>query len=156
MCDLVYVVDYVVCGAFLDCAQPKEQQKSTYLFPLLGLVQHIGVLLACGSMHWFAFPWLWIIAVVQSAMFVVWLTQAMLHWMAIWSEFIFIFIVGVFAGLIYVNTYHCILQDERLTEKEKELGTNFTGMTVTIAVLVASAFTYVSEQTFLKPFVPTE
>jgi hypothetical protein len=153
-CDAAYFIEYSVAGAFLDCAQTGDRVNMKYLFPLLGLAQHIGVLLFCGSLQFFAFPWLWVIVVAQCGSFAVWLTQAMLHWMPLWSEFVFIFIVGGLSGLSYVNTYHCVLVDERLSEKEKELGSNFTGCTVTVAVLLSSVFTYVSEQTYLKPFVP--
>jgi hypothetical protein len=59
-----------------------------------------------------------------------------------------------FTEFNYVNTYYCVLTDGRLSEKEKELGTNWTALSVTAAVLVAAVFTYVSEQTYLQPFVP--
>jgi hypothetical protein len=153
-CDAVYFLEYAIAGALLDCAQTEERRKMKYLFPLLSLVQHIGVLIFCASLQFFAFPWLWVNVAGQCVTFTIWMTQALLHWMPLWVEFVFIFAVGSLAGLNYVNTYHCVLVDERLSEKEKELGSNFTGFTVTVSVLIASAFTYISEQTYLKPFVP--
>jgi hypothetical protein len=91
---------------------------------------------------------------LQLTMFVVWLTQALLHWMTIWGQFVLIFLVGSFSGLNYVNTYDAVLNDGELTQKEKEIGTNLTSFSVTIAVLASSLFTLLAEQTFLKPFVP--
>jgi hypothetical protein len=41
--------------------------------------------------------------------------------MATSSGCLFIFIVGAVSGMIYVNAYQWILQDERLTEKEQEI-----------------------------------
>lgn len=154
-CDVVYFAQYVIATAFLDCAQTKEfQETHKYFFPLLSLVQHIGVLIFCSSLTLFEFPHLTFLACFQLANFGIWLSQAMLHWMPTWSEFIFIFIVGSCGGMSYANTYHMILKDENLNAKEKELGTNVTALTVTISVLFSSVFTLMSEKTYLKKFVP--
>jgi hypothetical protein len=151
--DLVYFAAYAIGGAFLDCAE-QQGARHDFLFPLLSMTQHIGVLIFCSSLQWFEFPWLWTLAACQFISFALWLSHAMLHWMPLAAMFPFIFPVGVVSGLAYVNTYHCVLTDGRLSEKEKELGTNWTTLSVTAAVLVAALFTYASEQTYLQPFVP--
>ena len=155
--DLVYFAQNVIAGAFLDCAQEKNnegKQKFKYLFPLLGLTQHVGVLLFCSTATLIEFQWLWLLVIYQFLNFGIWLTQAMLHWMTVWEQFIFMFITGSVAGLNYVNTYNMILADQRLSHKEKELGSNITAMSATISVLIASVFTVISEKTYLRPFVP--
>ena len=155
--DLVYFAQYVIAGAFLDCAQekmPDGSQKFKYLFPLLGLVQHVGVLLLCSTATLIEFRWLWVLVIYQFLNFGIWLSQAMLHWMHTWEQFVFIFITGSVGGLNYVNTYNLILADTNLSRKEKELGSNITAMSATISVLVASVFTVISEKTYLRPFVP--
>ena len=154
-CDIVYFAQYVIASAFLDCAQKKEDYEDTkYLFPLLTLVQHIGVLIFCSTLNWFQCIYLEVMAGVQVLNFLIWMTQAMLHWMPIWAEFIFIFLVGSCGGLSYVNTYHMIMIDDKLDHKEKELGTNITAFSVTLSVLISSGFSLLSEKTYLKPFVP--
>ena len=154
-CDIVYFAQYVIATAFLDCAQTQEYHDThKYFFPLLSLVQHCGVLIFCSTLTFFEFPYLGSMAVFQMINFVIWLTQATFHWMPIWSEFCFIFLVGSCGGLSYANTYNLILKDDSLNHKEKELGTNVTAFTVTISVLLSSVFTLVSEKTFLKQFVP--
>jgi hypothetical protein len=152
--DLVYFAEYSIAGSFMHCAQPVDSKPAPYLYPLLSLAQHIGVLIFCASLHFFTFPFLWTMVGLQAAMFVLWLAQALLHWMTIWGQFVLIFLVGSFSGLNYVNTYDAVLNDPRLTQKEKEVGTNLTSFSVTIAVLASSLFTLLAEQTFLKPFVP--
>ncbi|OHT07214.1 CLN3 protein [Tritrichomonas foetus] len=154
-CDTVYFCQYVIASAFIDCAQTEEiQEKYKYLFPLLSLVQHIGVLIFCSSLHFFKFPYLEFMSFLQCANFGIWLSQAMLHWMPLWAEFVCIFFVGSVGGLSYVNTYHMLLNDDKLDPKEKELGANFTSFSVLIAVLFSSVFTLIAEKTFLKDFVP--
>lgn len=153
--DIVYFAQYVIASAFLDCAQtPEIQKKTKYLFPLLSLTQHIGVLLACSSLNWFHCRYLILIALGQMTNFGIWLTQAMLHWMPIWAEFIFIFLVGCCGGLNYVNTYDMEMNDDRLDHKEKELGSNMITFSVTVSVLISSGFSLLSEKTYLKDFVP--
>jgi hypothetical protein len=152
--DLMYFAQYSIAGSFMHCAQPKDAEPAPYLYPLLSLIQHIGVLVFCASLHFFKFPFLWTMVGIQFSMFVIWLTQALLHWMTIWAQFLLMFVVGSFAGLNYVNTYDSILNDGALSQKEKEVGTNLTSFSVTIAVLVSSLFTLLAEQTFLAPFVP--
>ena len=154
--DIVYFAEYVIAGAFMDCAQEKNPDKKAndYMFPLLSLTQHIGVVLFCSSSTIVEFKWLWGLVILQVLNFFVWLSQAMLHWMETWDQFILIFIVGSVAGLNYVSTYNMVLHDPKLTYKEKELGTNVTAFTVTVSVLLASAFTVLSEKTYLRPFVP--
>ena len=154
-CDTVYFCQYVIASAFIDCAQTKEiQEKIKYLFPLLSLTQHIGVLIFCSSLSLFKCPYLEFMAILQCINFGVWLSQSMLHWMYLWTEFLCIFVVGAVGGLSYVNTYHMLLNDDNLDHKEKELGANYTSFSVLIAVLFSSLFTLIAEKTFLKDFVP--
>jgi hypothetical protein len=44
-------------------------------------------------------------------------THAMVHWMPLWSEFMFIFLVGSTGGLSDVNMYDIVLNDESLNVK---------------------------------------
>jgi hypothetical protein len=80
----------------------------------------------------------------------------MLHWMPIWSQYIFVFLVGAIGGLSYVNTYDMVLSDNALNAKHRELGANFTSWSVLVSVLLSSWFCYLAENTFLKPFVPDD
>jgi hypothetical protein len=156
-CDIVYFSQYVIASAFLDCAQtPEIRAKYKYMFPLLGLFQYVGSLAFASSRHFFRCPHLISMAVVQCLNFGVWLTQSMLHWMPMWSQFIFIFLVGSTGGLSYVNTYDMVLNDENLVSKHRELGANFTAWTVLVAVLASSGFCWLAENTFLAPFVPKD
>lgn len=152
--DSVYFCQYVIASAFLDCAQKEEHTHMKFLFPLLSLTQHVGVLIFASSLNWFKCYYLISIAVAQLINFGIWLSQAMLHWMPIWAEFIFIFLVGCCGGLNYVNTYDMEMSDDKLDDKEKELGSNLLTFSVTISVVISSGFTLLSEKTFLKDFVP--
>jgi len=153
-CDITYFAQYVIAGAFLDCAQTPERRKMKFLFPLLGLTQHVGVLIFAGSLNLFVFPYLSLLSFLQIVNFFIWMSQAMRHWMPLWSEFVFVFLVGSVGGLSYVNTYYLILKDNKLSKKEQEIGSNLTAFSVTISVLISSCFTYISEETYLKPYVP--
>jgi hypothetical protein len=124
------------------------------MFPSLGLCQHVGVLLFAASRNVVKCRYLVAMAAVQVVNFVIWGTQAMMHWMPLWSQFPFIFLVGSIGGLSYVNTYDMVLNDETLDQKRRELGANFTEWSVIVSVLVSSAFCLLAEKTFLKPFVP--
>jgi hypothetical protein len=50
--------------------------------------------------------------VFQSGNVAGWWTQAMMHWMPLWSGFIFIFLIGSTGGLSSVNAYDIVLNDE--------------------------------------------
>lgn len=152
--DAVYFLQYVIASAFLHCAQTKERIHMKYLFPLLSLTQHVGVLIFASSLNWFKCHYLISIAVGQLINFGIWLSQAMLHWMPLWAEFVFIFLVGMCGGLNYVNTYDMEMTDDNLDEKEKELGSNMLTFSVTVSVVLSSGFTLLSEKTFLRKFVP--
>jgi hypothetical protein len=125
------------------------------MFASLGLCQHVGVLLFMSSRNLFACKYLITITCCQVINFTIWLSQAMLHWMPIWSQYVFMFLVGSVAGLSYVNAYYMLLNDEGLDAKHRGLGANFTSWTVRMSVLLSSGFSYLAENTFLKPFVPT-
>jgi hypothetical protein len=51
-------------------------------------------------------------------------TQAMSDWMPLWSEFIFMFLVGSTGGLSYVNTSDIVLNDESLNVKTSRISRN--------------------------------
>jgi hypothetical protein len=85
----------------------------------------VGILIFCSSLKWFEFPWLWTLAALQLINFAIWLSQATIHWMPMWAMFVFIFLVGTVSGLTYLNNYNCVLNDPRLSEVERELGSNF-------------------------------
>ena len=152
--DITYFAQYAVAGAFLDCAQSGERLKMKYLFPLLRLTQHMGVLIFASTRSFFSFPHLKTMTFIQMINFFIWLSQALLHWMPLWSEFFFIFLVGAIGGLSYVNSYDLILRDPELNDKEREVGSNIVAFSVTVSALISSGFTLYSEQTYLKPFVP--
>jgi hypothetical protein len=156
-CDVVYFAQYVVASAFLDCAETEEVRRThKYMFASLGLCQHVGVMLLASSRNLFACRYLITMAFCQVVNFGIWLSQAMLHWMPIWSQYIFVFMVGAVGGLSYVNTYDMVLSDEALNAKHRELGANFTSWSVLVSVLLSSGFCYLAENTFLKPFVPDD
>lgn len=118
------------------------------------LFENIGILIFCTSLSFFQFPHLRYLTAFQVLNFFAWMLQGIYHWMPIWYEFLSIFIVGSIAGLTYANTFHMILIDNKLTAREKELGSNVTTFSSTVAIVFDTMFGIIAEKTFLSASVP--
>lgn len=153
--DIIYFSGDVVVTTYLDCAQTPDYQKThKYIYPLLWLVYNCGLLIFCSTLSFFEFHHLRYLMFFQMMNFFVWLLQALYHWMPIWAEFVLIFVCGSVSGLTYANTFHALLSDNRLTPKEKELGSNVTTLSATVAILLDTCFGMLAEKTFLRDSVP--
>jgi battenin len=151
-CGAVYFLEYVMQGVFADNAlAPDDRKKYKYSFELLNLCYQMGVFLSRSSLAFFRFPWVWILTLIQSQLFILWQTQALYHFMPFWLMCVTMVIVGLFGGCSYVNVFHMVMNDPMMTGLQKEMFTSYNSFSIAVFIFLASAFTFLAEQTYLIP-----
>jgi battenin len=149
-CGGVYFLEYVIQGVFADCSFKKAERKA-WTFPLLNLCYQIGVFISRSSLMVFHFPWVWILTLVQLGFFTLWLFQGLFHFMPLAPMIITMICVGLFGGCSYVNVFHLMMNDKKLSTKQKEMVTSYNAFWITVAIVLSTGFTLLAENTFMKP-----
>ncbi|OHT03875.1 CLN3 protein [Tritrichomonas foetus] len=151
-CGFVYFLEYSIQGVFADCCLTGEKlKKYHYMFSLLNLCYQIGVFISRSSLTFFQFKKIWILTIGQAGFFALWFTQAFYHFMpvgALWGTMV---CVGLFGGCSYVNAFHLMMNEPRLSTKQKEMVTSWNSFFISFNIICSTAFTFVSELTYLKP-----
>lgn len=153
-CGAVYFLEYVIQSAYVHCAQDPSKPTKSYLYALLNLMYQIGVFISRSSLALFKFPWVGVLTLCQAVFFGIWATQPFFYWMPLWAMIVFMIFVGLFGGCSYVNSFHLIMTNEKLTTKEKEMVTSWNAFFISLFIVLSAGFTFLSEQTYLKSKVP--
>lgn len=150
-CAAVYFLEYVIQSGFADmCFEKERNEQYPYIFQLLNLMYQIGVFISRSSLSLFQFPKVWILTALQAVFWAIWCAQAYLHWMSFGVCIIAMLFVGLCGGCSYVNVFHLIMNQEGLTRKERELGTSWNAFFISLGIVLASMYTYIAQQTFMK------
>lgn len=153
-CFCVYFLEYVVQGAFADCAITQNQYVKLYFFfPMLNLAFQIGKCMARVSFAFVTCPYLGVVTLIQFAAFCVFFFQCFYHYMSFIVQMMVMMVVGIMGGLAYSNSLNMIMMSPRLTFREKELATSWNAIAFGTAILLASLFTLIAENTFLQKYV---
>ena len=153
-CGLVYFFEYCITSVFSHCsADESTSKKYPYLYPLLNLIYQIGVFISRSSIIWFKFPWVTFLTCFQGGFFVLWLFNSFKKFLAFWIMIPLMLCVGLLGGCSYVNVFNLIMESTILTVKEKELTTNWNAFFISVFIILASVFTFISEYTFLKNYI---
>jgi battenin len=152
-CGVVYFLEYVIQTLFADCSlSGQEKEKWPYSYPLLNLSYQIGVFISRSSLMFFVLHEVWILTVCQCALFVVWVVQAFVHFMKYLEVMCVVMgVVGLFGGCAYVNAFHEMMGDQRLTELQKEMVTSYNSFFIALFIFLSTVFTWVAENTFMVP-----
>ena len=150
-CSAVYFLEYVIQSCFAaECFEKERSDKYYYMFQLLNLMYQFGVFLSRSSLSLFQFPEVWLLTTIQAAFFVLWFLQAWYHVLPMGACVVAMLFVGLCGGCSYVNVFHLIMNMKTLTKKERELGTSWNAFFISFGIVVASLFTYLAQNTFLK------
>jgi battenin len=155
-CGAVYFLEYTIQTLFAHSALSGAQMtKWRFAFPLLNLCYQGGVFLSRSSLSLFAFPKVWLLTLAQCVLFAVWLVQALWHFMTYLPVMcVVMFLVGLLGGCAYVNAYHLIMTDVRLTQLQREMVTSYNSFFISLCIFLSTVFTYVAENTFMIPDHP--
>jgi battenin len=152
-CATVYFLEYTIQTLFAHCGlNGAEMRKWAFAFPLFNLCYQVGVFASRSSLSCFHFPRVWILTLGQCVMFGLWLTQALWHFMKYLPIMcVTMAIVGLFGGCAYVNSFHLMMTDVRLTSLQREMVTSYNSFFLSVGIFLSTVFTYAAENTFLIP-----
>jgi battenin len=155
-CGTVYFLEYTIQTLFAHCAlSGKQMTKWRFAFPLFNLCYQFGVFLSRSSLTFFAFPKVWILTLGQCGFFVLWLAQALWHFMTYLPIMcIAMVLVGLLGGCAYVNAFHLMMTDVRLSQIQREMVTSYNSFFISVCIFLSTVFTYAAENTFMIPDHP--
>ena len=151
---LVYFLEYVVCVGFSSLANPHSKDKdaewlSRNSYEVLSACYQLGVLISRSSISFIVIDQVEYLTVGQFANWVLWLLQVCFYFIPLHALFPSMVVVGIFAGLAYVNVFYKAMRDTRLgVHKEKAL--NLLSLSANIGTIMSSVFTLVASKTFFK------
>lgn len=150
---LVYFFEYSAYVTFALKANPGKDQSTDFLeknaFELLSMCYQLGVLISRSSIELIQIENFSILTIGQGLNFLLWGAQALYHFMPLYVQFASMIWIGLFAGLMYVNVFHSLLKNPRLSP-DRELGVNIVSVFVTLGIVTSSLFSILALNTFLK------
>jgi battenin len=156
-CGIIYFLEYVMQTLFADNSLTGDQKKRFHFFyPLLNLSYQIGVFMSRSSLSFFEFPRVWILTLCQCTFFVLWLCQAVFHFMPLYIMWLPMVVVGLFGGCGYVNSFHLMMNDASLTVMQKEMITSYNSFFIAVFIFLSTLTTLIAENTFMVPEQPSE
>ena len=153
-CGLVYFFEYCIISVFSHCAtDAKAATKYPYIYSFLNLFYQVGVFLSRSSIIFFKFPWVSLLTLLQCGLFILWFLNSFIKFLSFGAMIPLMIFVGLNGGGSYVNVFNLIMESNMLTVKEKELTTNWNAFFISVFIILASIFTFISENTFLKNYI---
>ena len=147
----VFFFQYVSISGFVDCSMTAEQKEKTpYVYGLLTLIYEVGNFFGRASLKWIKIPWLWLLTLIQGALWLVGLFDVVFTFNPLWGKIVLMILVGVNSGLSYVNVFNQVMNHKGSNRKEREIMTNLTSIGIAGDILLSSAFTLLMQNTFFK------
>ncbi|CAL8082679.1 unnamed protein product [Calicophoron daubneyi] len=117
---LVYFFEYMINQSLFELLYfPNFTLSSTEQYRWYQVLYQIGVFFSRSSINLFRIRWTWILAVLQGANFVLFLTQVLYRFIpSIWIIFVLILYEGCLGGLSYVNTFFRVIKDTAPAHRE--------------------------------------
>jgi MFS family permease len=151
MNSLCFFFQYSEISGITDCSMSQEQrEKNPYIYGLLTLCFQIGSFFGRASLRWIRIRLLWVLALVLGFLFVFGLFDVAFRFMPIWLKIGVNAVLGVTAGLAYVNVFNQVMNDPNATVKEREIMSNLTSIGIAGNIMLASMFTLLMQNTFFK------
>ena len=141
----VYVLEYIITSCWADRAWRKDLpptdknwlHKNAY--KILYTTYQIGVFFSRTSIQCFRFPWVSLLTITQSALFIVWTFIAIYpSWMEIYYQIILMLLVGFMGGCSYSNCMYYVLECKTLSKNQKEVTINIGSMFYDGGILTAT------------------
>eukprot|EP01065_Artemidia_motanka_P026201 TRINITY_DN31119_c0_g1_i1.p1 TRINITY_DN31119_c0_g1~~TRINITY_DN31119_c0_g1_i1.p1 ORF type:complete len:502 (+),score=200.67 TRINITY_DN31119_c0_g1_i1:59-1507(+) len=159
---LVYVFEYAVQTS-ASYVQPctydgeKTDDSSNWFvanfYTISQLMYQTGVLISRSSLHFIKIRRVDILTWLQLVNMVVWLTLAKTKWLgeppALFPLLPMMLFVGLLGGASYVNVFHLVQTEPKLSGLDKELAMNIGGLYVNFGIVFGSVVTLVFVNTVL-------
>ena len=155
---ILYFLEYSVITGYVDrISQLKEEQQDdvTYFeehfFTICQFLYQVGVLVARSSLFCFRTKRTVLIAGAQGVVFFLFLAIC-LWWVSIsvWICFALTLLCGVLGGWGYLFSVFRLLDNNKISSKNKEYLANWLMITADVGALLATGFVFVMDNTFLR------
>ncbi len=151
---IVYFCEYSIFGFLAEIAGKKQTDKrftAKYAYPMIQCSYQIGVFASRSSLQLFKIRLIKVLCGIQFILFCAWIGFATFIDVSVGWLFACVFIVGIVAGLTYVNTVYMILNDKTIDKSEKEVCLNVNAMFSDSGIILSSIFGFV----FKRILVPS-
>ncbi|OHT15636.1 CLN3 protein [Tritrichomonas foetus] len=150
---LAFVFQYCVLEGLCDCSMTQEQRENQpYLFCLMSICYQVGQLISKSTARYFMTSKLWIFTILNGVVFTYMMINTPLRFTPFWLIDIMMFFLGSFGGLSYMNIFDVIMKLDNSTKKEREIMTNYTSITISGAIQIASGIILIFQNTFYRQY----
>lgn len=151
---LVYFLEYVVYIGFAAQSNPGSEHSSSWWiynsYEILSVCYQVGVFISRSSLSLFVIERVWILTIIQTANFILWLWHVNSFFMDIWVQFAMMVFVGLLGGASYVNIFYSLIRLDKnpIPKEDREFCINLTGNAMTVGVILASVFELIYDAMF--------
>lgn len=150
---LAFIFQYCCLEGLADCSMTQEQRiNQPYLFSLLSICYQIGQLISKSSIKLVHTSKLWIFTLLNGIVFTFMMINTPLRFCPIWVLDIAMFLLGSFGGFSYMCIYDVMMKLDNTTAKEREIMTNYTSVTISGSIQIASGIILIFQNTFYKQY----
>lgn len=150
---LAFIFQYCCLEGLADCSMTQEQRISQpYLFSLLSICYQVGQLISKSTSKFVHTDKLWIFTLLNGTVFVFMMINTPFRFVPIWALDIAMFFLGGFGGYSYMCIYDVMMKLDNSTAKEREIMTNYTSVTISGSIQIASGIILIFQNTFYKQY----
>ena len=146
-----FFAQYASISCFADCSMTQEEKRAKpYWYSLLNLVYQIGNAAGRSTLQCFKIKYTWILLIIQFCLFALWWINVVYRFLPGWLQIVINIVVGVNSGFSYVNIFNQTMNYPGASQKEREIITNYTSISIAGFIIVSSAFTLLMQNTVLE------
>ena len=150
---LAFFFQYCCLEGLCDCSMTQEQRvNQPYLFCFMSICYQVGQMVSKSTAKFFMTDKLWIFTILNGIVFTFFMINTPFRFTPIWVLDIIMAFLGFFGGLSYMNIFDVIMKLKNSTHKEREIMTNYTSVTISGAIQLASGFILIFQNTFYQEY----
>ena len=146
-----FFAQYASISCFADCSMTQQEKiDKPYWYSLLNLCYQIGNAAGRSTLQCFKIRQIWLLMIIQFCLFALWWVNVVYRIIPEWLQVIIMLVVGVNSGFSYVNIFNQTMNYPAASQKEREIITNYTSISIAGFIVVSSAFTLLMQNTVLE------
>ena len=139
--------------ALSSCAiTSKLRHDSPHVFSMFMLCYQAGHLLGKSSLQFYAMKHMIILPIFFVSELILLYINAGAKFINQWGIGSLMFLLGIAGGLSYINCYYRLMNSKDYTMREREIMTNFTSLSISISVDLASGFIFLLQNVMLAQY----
>ncbi|KAL0227963.1 hypothetical protein RCL1_004106 [Eukaryota sp. TZLM3-RCL] len=137
---IVYIAEYCIITSL--AAKAIDDHQSGYIFQhfyeLVQFCYQITVLISRSSLHFVQIKRIDVLTIFQIINFIIFIVQDYLRIIPVYVLLGIVLWTGLLGGSSYINSFHLLLSNKKMNQKDREYAINLAALFITIGIMMSS------------------